>query len=395
MTRTLFTFLGRVPKGEHGYRKTRYDFGDGKPDAPVAFFGWPLHARVGARRLVILGTAGSMWDHLFEGDISFGEEAEEARVRLLEATEHMAVTADMLLPLQALLSQRLGCEARLVLIPYCRDEGEQVRLLGILADHVDRRDAVHIDVTHGFRHLPMLALVAALHLRVVRDARIEGLWYGAYDPDTNEAPVHNLVGLLRLADWVEALHTYDKDGDYGSFAALLGPGGDLLARAAFFERTSNPVKAREALAGWASRADRYPAEDQAAALFREELERRIDWYREPDRAAWERALAFRYLEQGDFVRAAIYGLEATVSAEVMRSGGKEGDYDDREAGRAALKDKSDGFRTLNHLRNALAHGVRPFNKNIQKALKDEHTLRNTLKSLLVQLLRPEVSRACP
>ncbi len=26
---TLITFLGRVPQGDHGYRKTRYDFGDG------------------------------------------------------------------------------------------------------------------------------------------------------------------------------------------------------------------------------------------------------------------------------------------------------------------------------------------------------------------------------
>lgn len=94
------------------------------------------------------------------------------------------------------------------------------------------------------------------------------------------------------------------------------------------------------------------------------------------------------------MRAAIYCLEATVSAEVLRSVGKEGDYEDREAARVALKE-GDGFRTLNHLRNALAHGVRPSNKKIEKALKDEQTLRDTLKSLLVQLLRPKPSRRCP
>ncbi len=294
MTTTLLTFLGRVPKS--GYRKTSYDFPDGFRSEPVAFLGWPLQKRIGAQRLVIMGTAGSMWEHLFEGDLEFGKKAEDARERLIEAADKSAVTADLLTPLERPLSERLGCEARLVLIPYCRDEKEQVDLLRIMAVHVGRRDVVDIDVTHGFRHLPMIALLAAIHLRVAREAKIRGIWYGAFDPDTSEAPIHNLAGLLRIADWIQALHTYDKDGDYGVFSPLLGPAGGLLARAAFFERTSNPVKAREALSGWASREDSVPADDPAAQLFRDELEQRVAWYRQPDRALWEKELAGRYLE---------------------------------------------------------------------------------------------------
>ena len=385
MTTTLLTFLGRVPKTESGYRKTSYDFGDGSRSEPVAFFGWPLQKRIAADRLVIMGTAGSMWDHLFEGDIVFGEEAQDARWRLLEATEAKAVTADLLAPLQQPLSERLGCEARLVLIPYCRHEREQTELLSIMAQHVERGDTVHIDVSHGLRHLPMIALLAALHLRVARDAKIGAIWYGAFDPDTNEAPVHNLVGLLRIADWIQALHTYDKDGDYGVFSPLLGPAGELLGRAAFFERTTNSFKAREALSGWASRKDRFLVDDPAAELFREELEHRVRWHRQPDRASWEKELAKRYLEQGDYVRAAIYGLEAAISAQAIQSGADVGDFGQRDSARDELK-SSQGFRTLNNLRNALAHGVRPSDQAIERALKDETNLRNALKRLLTQLL---------
>jgi CRISPR-associated Csx2 family protein len=352
----------------------------------VAFFGWPLQKRIAAERLVIMGTAGSMWDHLFESDIAFGQEAEDARIKLMEAVQIKAVTEDLLAPLEQPLSQRLGCEARLVLIPYCRNERDQVELLGIMAKHVARRDTVHIDVSHGLRHLPMIALLAALHLRMAREAKIGEIWYGAFDPDTNEAPVLKLAGLLRIADWIEALHTYDKDGDYGAFSPLLGPAGDLLVRAAFFERTSNPVKAREALSCWASREDHFPVDDPAAELFHDELERRVSWYRQPDRASWEKELANRYLEQGDFVRAAIYGLEAVISASVARSGGSVNDFDQRDTAREELKSTREGFRTLNNLRNALAHGVRPWDSRIEGALRDEANLRNTLKSLLTQLL---------
>jgi CRISPR-associated Csx2 family protein len=385
MTTTLLTFLGRVPKGENGYRKTCYDFGDDSPSEPVAFFGWPLQTRIAADRLVIMGTAGSMWDHLFEGDIAFGKETEDARLRLLEATEAKAVTADVLAPLQGPLSEQLGFEARLALIPYCRDEREQVELLGVMAEHVAPGDTVHIDVTHGFRHLPMIALLAALHLRVARKAEIGGIWYGAFDPDTNEATVHNLLGLLRIADWIQALHTYDKDGDYGVFAPLLDPAGELLVRAAFFERTTNPVKAREALSSWAGRKDRFPVDDPAAELFREELEQRVCWYRQPHRASWEKELAQRYLEQGDYVRAAIYGLEAVITAEATRSGADLENFEQRKSVLDELKSSGD-FRTLHKLRNALAHGVRSSEQRIENTLREETNLRSTLRGLLKQLL---------
>ena len=333
-----------------------------------------------------MGTAGSMWDTLFEGDLSFGPEADDLRWPIVEATDRKAVTQDLLAGIEKLFSDRLGFDLRLSLIPYCRTEQEQIELLRIMAEHVAPRDQVHIDISHGFRHLPMIALLAALHLRAVREAAIDGIWYGAFDPDTNEAPVHNLAGLLRTADWIQALHTYDKDGDYGVFASLLGSAGGLLAQAAFFERATNPVKAREKLSAWSQRKDRFPANDPAAELFRDELERRVSWHRKPDRASWEAELALRYLEQGDYVRAAVYGLEAVISSHIANSKGNVGDYNQRQNAQEALKDGRDGFDTLSRLRNALAHGFRPWDGKIERAIADETDLRNTLQTLLTQLL---------
>lgn len=106
---TLIFFLDRVPKNEGGYRTTVYAFPDGTRSGPVAFLGWPLRDKLGADRLVILGTAGSMWDHLFEGDLQLGEQAETDRLALLEAVEQKAVSQAHLTPLAPLLAK----EARL------------------------------------------------------------------------------------------------------------------------------------------------------------------------------------------------------------------------------------------------------------------------------------------
>jgi hypothetical protein len=91
MTHTLITFLGRVPKIEKHYRATSYRFPDGTEDGATAFVGWNLRRRLEPDRLLILGTAGSMWDHLFERDIVLGEEGENERLRLQEATEQQCV----------------------------------------------------------------------------------------------------------------------------------------------------------------------------------------------------------------------------------------------------------------------------------------------------------------
>ncbi len=386
MTSVLLTFLGRVPRQGDRYRTVRYDFGDGKPVEPAAFFGWPLAERVKPDRMVILGTEGSMWDHLFDEDVGLGEGAEAERLPLLDAVKRAAVRPSHLIPLEAPLSKRLGREVRLRLIPYCRTEPEQLSLLSRMAEHVERGDRVHLDITHGFETLPVIGMIGGLYLRRARDAHIAGIWHGAYDPDSGEAPVQNVAGLLHAADWLEALAAYDSHGDYGVFGPLLGPAGEQLQKAAFFERTSNPLKAREALNAWVNRRDRIPVDDPATELFSEQVEARLSWRRGPARGAWEKALAWRQLEHGDYLRAAIFGLEAAITSEVQQRGGDVGDYETRDAMREELKQTRDGFRTLGRLRNAMAYGVRPSYGQITKTIGGEDSLKNTLESLFTKLV---------
>lgn len=383
MANTLITFLGRVSKTEGRYRTTRYDFGDGRLSEPVAFLGWPLTERLNPDRLVILGTTGSMWDHLFEVDQDLGHQWERERLALIEATARGTVSSQDLTQLEPLLSGHFRPEVKLRLIPYCRNESEQVELLRSLADHVSAGDKVHIDITHGFRTLPMVSVMAALYLRRVRSVEIAGIWYGFYDPDAKKATVHDLKGLLHIADWLEALAIYDRSGDYGAFVDLVGSAGELLKRAAFFERTSNPVKAVAALTGWASRDDRISDGDAAADLLVAELERRISW-RRGDRVTWEKELARTYLEKGDYVRASIYGLEGVVTALALMRDLDHQDFDTRVGLRGELM-STENFRVLNHLRNCLAHVQPPTIRVVVSAMKDEGRLHQLLTNLFDDL----------
>lgn len=366
LMKTLITFLGRTKKIDNGYRKTRYNFGDGKSEE-LAFFGWALTKRVQPEKLVILGTSGSMWDHLFEGDYQFGEEQEEARINLVEAVEQKKVNETMLTPLVSLLEKQINAKVVLRIVPSGLEEKDQIKLLQILAEEITKGASLELDITHAYRHLPMIALSAIQYLQLTKNITIKNVWYGSYDEDSKQATVHLLGGLLKMAEGISALTTYNKDGDYSTLAKFVNTRGDLLEKAAYFERSSNPVKAQQTLTSWVNLVkEESDNSDPIASLFQDELKQRISWYKGSSRADWEKALAYEYLERKDFVRAVTYALEGAISCEVIRQKLDHNDFNARENCRNELKDTKPGFKVLNKLRNALAHGVKPTDKQVNK-----------------------------
>ena len=385
MTHCLVSFLGRARLDPGtGYRRASYRFEDGSRIDDVSYFGIALRQYVEPDAMVVLGTSGSMWDVFIEA-FAEGDAQEAERLALYDKASAAAVSPGDLEPLQGLVKKGLGLAVRLGVIPYGRDTGEQVAILRGLLDAVGDADRVTLDLTHGFRHLPMLGLLSALFLEQVRGIRVEAIYYGALEmTEGGVTPVLRLDGLLHMARWLQALHTYDKDGDYGVFRPLFEAEGmgqaRLLDEAAFYERTTNPVKARERLTGFNAGLHAY--EGPVGGLFVPALEARIRWFRGLDRAAWERALAQEYLERGDFLRAAIYAQEAHISGRLPR--GQADDFDAREAVRQ--HEAGDGpFRQLVRLRNAMAHGVKPLDSRVLKALANGETLRRTLEGLFKRL----------
>lgn len=396
---TLITFLGRVQKSEHGYRRTAYRLPDGTDTKPTAFIGWTLRDWLHPDRMVILGTAGSMWDVLVES-LPLGTIAEDERLLLQEATEQKSVNLAHLTPLTPLLASHLSCTVEMAIIPYARDAREQRAMLQIMADQVPPRSRVSLDVTHGLRHLPMLALLSALHLRVTREADIAGLYYGAFDFDTGEAPVYDLSGLLAIADWVGALHTFDKDGDYSVFAPLLKREGlyeaqvNHLRRAAFFERITKPRDSRAELMEFGKVLTRgLPG---IGALFGEQLHKRTQWSQGHDLYEQQRHLARFYLTRGDYIRTAIFAFEALVTRQTKQMGNaiensrarcETTETFERIARKDPdMRDYMRNYWLLKNLRNTLAHGYEPEDDRLPTILTNEGQLHDTLQELIKVLL---------
>ena len=387
--KTLVSFLGKAHDGgKTGYRQTTYRFDDDHA-ATVSYFGLALAKYLKSDRLIVLGTASSMWGVFL---VDTADAPGDVDLDALIAAEDAGTVNDTLLAAFApAIERRVGCPVSLVVIPHARDAVEQIGILERLAQEISEGDTIELDVTHGFRHLPMMGLVAARYLSKVRKAVVKEIYYGAWEmrDAADVSPVLRLSGLLSLLDWVDAIASYDKDGDYGVFASLLeaeGLGQDAsntMRRAAFFERTNNPVKAREAAAGVAPQIE--SLDSPIGGLFRPALLERMRWFRAQRRDQWELNLADAQLKRHDYLRAALLMQEAYVSKAVAYRNGDVASFEMREKEREQARKDSAEFRQLASLRNALAHGVRSQGDETAGILADEASLAAALNRLRKRL----------
>ncbi|KAA5598205.1 TIGR02221 family CRISPR-associated protein [Blastochloris sulfoviridis] len=410
MARLLITFLGAARRG---YDRMAYDFGGGEVRTASYFASALLDhllSMPGRRptRLVVLGTTGSMWDDVLDS-LARPAADDEAGTNLFLALQQAGledrVDAKLLAALEPRLSAAVGIDVDLRLVSYAETADQASDMVRLLASIVGRRDAVEFDITHGLRHLAMLALFAAQVVEAIKDASVEGIWYGAREMSRGRAaaPVIRLDGLLAISRWVRALAAFDAAGDLRHLAPLLTPDDTAAARrlehAAFRERILRLGGTEDQFRGALRAVARQ--DDPIVALFAPELQRRLVWASEGTLSGRQHALARIHLEAGDYVRAAVLGFEATVTREMelegafseedLRNEDARSDFqrrivNDSKEWRRSAKRRGDtdtlawitAFHDLKEVRNAFAHAAPAEEPRVMNALEEESRIRRFL-----------------
>lgn len=109
-------------------------------------------------------------------------------------------------------------------VPEAHSTDDIWQLFEMLTNCLEEGDHVIFDITHSFRSLPVLALIAISYLRVVRNVKIEGLIYGAFEAknkETNQTPTFDLLPMVSLLEWTTATDQFIKTGNGQALANLL------------------------------------------------------------------------------------------------------------------------------------------------------------------------------
>lgn len=228
----LISFIGRH---ERGYSRERYRFESGAI-REATYFGHALlqelRAQAGANldTWIIIGTPTSGWEQLDScgmGSSSADGDVSRHCIALRGVLESGGrVTRDALGPLEQAVSKVVGIRVRL---RCCEDDGDEI--FTTLRDALEDSSSVALDVTHGFRTMPLHAIMALGALRWLKGASVSGIYYGAKGQldETGCVPGRRLAVLSDIARATPALAALKLRGDVSALGVVLerlpGAGG--------------------------------------------------------------------------------------------------------------------------------------------------------------------------
>lgn len=100
-------------------------------------------------------------------------------------------------------------------------EEDSWNLFQTIADAIPQGGEVIFDVTHGFRSLPVVTLLALSYLRIVKGVKLRAVVYGAWQPGQDTTPLFDLTPFVSLLDWAQAANRFQDTGDASLFKELL------------------------------------------------------------------------------------------------------------------------------------------------------------------------------
>ncbi len=265
---------------------------------------------------------------------------------------------------------------RPILIPSGRNEDELWEIFAAIASEIAPADRIIFDITNGFRSIPVLALLVASFVRVVRGASLERMIYGAYDASqNNQTPVFDLTPLVTLFDWTSATDAFLRYGRADVLAELAGNQGlaQTLRQLTNALQTSRPAEVMETAIALQEEIKRRSgtARQQPFDLLLERIDEEYSGFGLADpheqtnaKEALRRQLDMIrwYVAKGLYVQAMTSAREWLVSLVVYRGSGNLFDKEARKKAEEKLNSNTQDiaeirslWKQIREVRNSLAH----------------------------------------
>ncbi len=241
MAKVLISFLGVAAEG---YRPANYKFADGTVISST-FIAKALKEYYNIDRLILIGTAHSMWDEVYK------DLGEQGSVYDEDTYKHLKMVCNSSNHKKSLLSRddvntvknRLGKNSQVIIIKYGLDEKEIAYNTGQIFQiekMTEYGDQVYLDITHSFRSLPIYLMNCLIYLKNVceKNLTIESISYGMLDvsrefptgkkiivggkeADELWTPVVELKKILEVQDWIIGAYNFKEFGNTYKIASLL------------------------------------------------------------------------------------------------------------------------------------------------------------------------------
>ena len=392
MPTTVVSFLGTGQKqnpqdSRSGYRTTTYRFA--RPEGGeflnmTSLFGTALirflrATKTNIDRWVVLGTSASLWSELSQV-LPNPDEVLEQYIQIDDRVLGRNVDQTALEHWQQTLNTHAApLELRLCLTGEALDPDSQQQIARALFENIPQGNDVVFDISHGFRHQPVIAIHVVSLMRWTHGIASVSFYSGVWEArdQNNIAPVAVMPICQELVHATEAAATLALTGNFEPVARCLGRNAEL---AWFLENTNQVANARQRARELRDNTIQTTdlVQSQLVALLRD----RLEWVQENYFADRMLKSARTALDRKDYFRAIVLGYEALLihAGQILYPTADPLSYQSRQNAESELFARLTGddrelLMDLQHTRNACAHGTRSDRASVQQVLRQPQEFR--------------------
>ena len=241
MARVLISSLGTgdIQKdSDQDYKKTIYSIDDKEyPDTLTAKV---LINHFSIEKVIFVGTNKSMWDNLYYNL----DGSDEKYLDFLTDKKQIGVINQDLQQLKECIDNFLNqTGSEILLINYEQNNQNEIwdnfeKLLEI-KDFLNIDDEIYLDITHGFRYMPILNLFLLEFISIFRNpaVKIKGVYYGMFSGQKSE--IIDFKILFDLLEWTKAINMFKRNSNAQQLIELLEKNGNIDIAKVFIQFSNN------------------------------------------------------------------------------------------------------------------------------------------------------------
>jgi len=236
----LISLIGKGQQGDKGYRKAEYFFDETQEAISTSFFGSALYRTLkklghNIEQWIIFGTAQSNWSELLSTieDKLHDKAHPDNLLKLWEEVyqqEKDGISEKLLKEWESLLQNDLP-GVRLLMVDPLK---HAIYLNTMLNEVTDKKCKVVLDITHSFRHMPVMIAFSLMVLRYIKNISDVTIYYVAFDmkyfmdnPHKDYVPVIKIEFGTQLISLAESLATFNDSAYFVDLLSLMDiPGTD-------------------------------------------------------------------------------------------------------------------------------------------------------------------------
>jgi hypothetical protein len=89
-----------------------------------------------------------------------------------------------------------------------------------ILQHIEHGDELTVDLTHGYRSIPIVLSTAIYFLQKARAIRLNAVYYGAYEQNREITPIVDMKDFYLINEWAEGVSRLVEDADARKIAML-------------------------------------------------------------------------------------------------------------------------------------------------------------------------------